>query len=79
MIFFSDFDGTLTKEGRELTREFFDILDLIAKHDHELVIVSGRSLSWGHFFLTHYYISRFVCVIYLPVCRTPGRRLRLIV
>lgn len=54
MIFFSDFDGTLTKEGRELTREFFEIIDLIAKHGHELVIVSGRSLSWGHFFLTHF-------------------------
>ena len=54
MIFYSDFDGTLTKEGRELTREFFDILDLIAKYNHELVIVSGRSLSWGHFFLTHF-------------------------
>src|SRR3990167_8743657 len=54
MIFFSDFDGTLTKEGRELTREFFDILDLIHKNNNELVIVSGRSLSWGHFFLTHF-------------------------
>ena len=54
MIFYSDFDGTLTKEGRELTREFFAILDLIAKYNHELVIVSGRSLSWGHFFLTHF-------------------------
>lgn len=54
MIFFSDFDGTLTKEGCALTREFFEIIDLIEKHDHELVIVSGRSLSWGHFFLTHF-------------------------
>lgn len=54
MIFFSDFDGTLTKEGRELTREFFDILDLIKNQNNELVIVSGRSLSWGHFFLTHF-------------------------
>lgn len=54
MIFFSDFDGTLTKEGKELTREFFDIMELIKKHGHELVIVSGRSLSWGHFFLTHF-------------------------
>lgn len=54
MIFFSDFDGTLTKEGRELTREFFEIIDLIHQHGHELVIVSGRSLSWGHFFLTHF-------------------------
>lgn len=54
MIFFSDFDGTLTKEGRELTRDFFEILDTIKKHGHELIIVSGRSLSWGHFFLTHF-------------------------
>lgn len=54
MIFFSDFDGTLTLEGRELTRDFFEIIDHIHKHGHELVIVSGRSLSWGHFFLTHF-------------------------
>lgn len=54
MIFFSDFDGTLTMEGRELTRDFFEILDLIKHKGHELVIVSGRSLSWGHFFLTHF-------------------------
>jgi HAD superfamily hydrolase (TIGR01484 family) len=54
MIFFSDFDGTLTLEKRELTREFFDILDLIKKNGDELVIVSGRSVSWGHFFLTHF-------------------------
>lgn len=53
MIFFSDFDGTLTLEG-ELTRHFFEIIDHIHKHDNELVIVSGRSLSWGHFFLTHF-------------------------
>lgn len=54
MIFFSDFDGTLTLEGRELTREFFDIIDLIHSRGDELVIVSGRSLSWGHFLLTHF-------------------------
>src|SRR5690606_35812046 len=54
MIFFSDFDGTLTVEGSGLTRDFFEIIDHIHKHGHELVIVSGRSLSWGHFFLTHF-------------------------
>ena len=54
MIFFSDFDGTLTVSGSGLTRDFFEIIDLIHKHGHELVIVSGRSLSWGHFFLTHF-------------------------
>jgi HAD superfamily hydrolase (TIGR01484 family) len=53
MIFFSDFDGTLTIDG-DLTRDFFDIIELLEKHGHELVIVSGRSLSWGHFFLTHF-------------------------
>lgn len=53
MIFFSDFDGTLTSGGK-LTREFFEILDFVKTHNHELVIVSGRSLSWGHFFLTHF-------------------------
>ena len=53
MIFFSDFDGTLTTNG-ELTRDFFEIIDYIHKHNYELVIVSGRSLSWGHFFLTHF-------------------------
>lgn len=53
MIFFSDFDGTLTLEGK-LTREFFEIIELIKHHGHELVIVSGRSLSWGHFLLTHF-------------------------
>lgn len=54
MVFFSDFDGTLTMEGRELTRDFFEILDLLKTRNQELVIVSGRSLSWGHFFLTHF-------------------------
>lgn len=54
MIIFSDFDGTLTMEGRELTPHFFEILDHLKKANRELVIVSGRSLSWGHFFLTHF-------------------------
>jgi HAD superfamily hydrolase (TIGR01484 family) len=53
MIYFSDFDGTLTTEG-ELTRDFFEIMELIKTKNHELIIVSGRSLSWGHFFLTHF-------------------------
>lgn len=54
MIYFSDFDGTLTVEGQGLTREFFDIMEIIKIKKHELIIVSGRSLSWGHFFLTHF-------------------------
>ncbi len=53
-IVFSDFDGTLTEDNRALTPEFFDILAHLRTVGSELVIVSGRSLSWGHFFLTHF-------------------------
>jgi HAD superfamily hydrolase (TIGR01484 family) len=53
MIYFSDFDGTLTIDGH-LTRDFFEIIEYLSSHGQELVIVSGRSLSWGHFFLTHF-------------------------
>jgi HAD superfamily hydrolase (TIGR01484 family) len=56
MIFFSDFDGTITIDG-ELTRDFFEIIEYVAKAGHELVIVSGRSISWGHFLLTHFPFS----------------------
>lgn len=50
---FSDFDGTLTyKEG--LGPIFFDILSLLESKQVPLVIVTGRSLSWGHFLLTHF-------------------------
>ncbi|MBY0413246.1 MAG: Cof-type HAD-IIB family hydrolase, partial [Bdellovibrionales bacterium] len=52
-IVFSDFDGTLTyKEG--LGPIFFDVLSLLESKKVPLVIVSGRSLSWGHFLLTHF-------------------------
>lgn len=52
-IVFSDFDGTLTyKEG--LGPVFFDILNLLESRKVPLVIVTGRSLSWGHFLLTHF-------------------------
>jgi HAD superfamily hydrolase (TIGR01484 family) len=50
---FSDFDGTLTyKEG--LSPIFFEILSLLESKKVPLVIVTGRSLSWGHFLLTHF-------------------------
>ena len=51
-IVFSDFDGTLTL-GEDLTPTFFKILDLLSKNNIDLIPVSGRSLSWGHFLLTH--------------------------
>ena len=52
-IIFSDFDGTLTyKEG--LSPIFFEILSFLESKKTPLVIVTGRSLSWGHFLLTHF-------------------------
>lgn len=52
-VIFSDFDGTLTVGGK-LGASFFELIELIEKNKSELVIVSGRSLSWGHFLLTHF-------------------------
>ncbi len=52
-IIFSDFDGTLTyKEG--LSSIFFDVLSFLESKKTPLVVVTGRSLSWGHFLLTHF-------------------------
>ena len=60
-IIFSDFDGTLTyKEG--LSPVFFDILSHLEKINLPLVIVTGRSLSWGHFLLTHFHYLQDVIV-----------------
>lgn len=55
-IIFSDFDGTLTYK-HELGAIFFDILKIIDSVNSELVIVSGRSISWGHFLLTHFPVN----------------------
>lgn len=51
-IVFSDFDGTLT-HGTEFGAIFFESLKWLNERDIPLVIVSGRSISWGHFFMTH--------------------------
>lgn len=52
-VVFSDFDGTLTyKEG--LGPIFFEIINFLESKKVPLVIVTGRSLSWGHFLLTHF-------------------------
>ena len=52
-IVFSDFDGTLTYK-ESLSPIFFDILNFLESKKIPLVIVTGRSLSWGHFLLTHF-------------------------
>lgn len=58
-LIFSDFDGTLTHNGH-LGAVFFDILNLIEANQAKLIIVSGRSLSWGHFFLSHFPIKTVI-------------------
>lgn len=52
-IVFSDFDGTLTYK-ESLSPVFFEIMDYLKSKKVPLVIVTGRSLSWGHFLLTHF-------------------------
>jgi len=51
---FSDFDGTLTESNGSLSQHFIAVLDLLREREVPLTIVTGRSLSWGHFFLTHF-------------------------
>lgn len=58
-LVFSDFDGTLTNNGK-MGAVFFDILKIIQDANSELVIVSGRSLSWGHFLLTHFPLKHVI-------------------
>jgi HAD superfamily hydrolase (TIGR01484 family) len=58
-IVFSDFDGTLTVKGF-LTKEFFEILSAVHFCECPLVIVTGRSLSWGHFLLTHFPLDHVI-------------------
>lgn len=52
-VVFSDFDGTLT-EHTEFSAKFLDILAYLSAKDVPLVIVTGRSISWAHFLLTHF-------------------------
>ncbi len=51
-IVLSDFDGTLT-DHTELGPIFFDIISFLKQRKIPLLIVTGRSISWGHFLLTH--------------------------
>lgn len=58
-LILSDFDGTLT-EGEELGSFFIELLELLKSKKIPLVIVTGRSKSWAHFFLTHFSYLDFV-------------------
>lgn len=52
-IVFSDFDGTLT-DHTEFSVKFVEIIKLLKQKNIPLIIVTGRSVSWAHFFLTHF-------------------------
>jgi HAD superfamily hydrolase (TIGR01484 family) len=52
-IIFSDFDGTLS-DHKEFSTKFIDIINLCDQQKVPFVIVTGRSISWAHFFLTHF-------------------------
>lgn len=58
-IVFSDFDGTLTQNGK-LGAVFFELLNLVSANQSEIVIISGRSVSWGHFLLTHFPLKHVI-------------------
>ena len=51
-IIFSDFDGTLTS-GPNLGPLFFELIEFLHQRKIDLIIVTGRPLSWAHFLLTH--------------------------
>ena len=59
-IVFSDFDGTLTIDGA-LGTHFLQLLRLLEELQLTLVIVSGGSLSLGHFLLAHFPLR--ICVM----------------
>lgn len=51
-LVFSDFDGTLTL-GTALGPIFFDILEFCAQKNWPFIVVTGRSVQWSYFTLTH--------------------------
>lgn len=52
-IILSDFDGTLTHHT-EMSPELFEILKIADEKKIPFVIVTGRSISWAHFLITHF-------------------------
>lgn len=58
-IIFSDFDGTLTNNGL-LGASFIDLIQALKQRGLPLIIVSGRSASWGQFLMTHYDLNTVI-------------------
>ena len=52
-LVFSDFDGTLTQKG-SIQKELFSIFELLQKKQIPIIIVTGRSYSWGQFLKSHF-------------------------
>jgi HAD superfamily hydrolase (TIGR01484 family) len=59
-IVFSDFDGTLTTPSGRLDAAFYELVELVEQNESQLVVVSGRSVSWGHFLLTHFPLKHVI-------------------
>ena len=55
-VVFSDFDGTLTIDGR-LGLRFLQLLDLVEELGVDFVVISGGGLSLGYFLLTYFPIN----------------------
>jgi HAD superfamily hydrolase (TIGR01484 family) len=51
-IIFSDFDGTLTERGF-ISPALFDVFELSHRLGSEMIVVTGRPLSWSHFLMSH--------------------------
>ena len=51
-IIFSDFDGTLTERGL-ISPALFDVFELSHRLGSEMIVVTGRPLSWSHFLMSH--------------------------
>ncbi len=51
-VIFSDFDGTLTHH-LELRPNIFSVIQECKRLGAPLIVCTGRSVSWGHFLLTH--------------------------
>ena len=58
-IILSDFDGTLS-DHTEFSTKFIDIINLCHEKETPFIIVTGRSISWAHFFLTHFEKIKYV-------------------
>jgi HAD superfamily hydrolase (TIGR01484 family) len=77
-IVFSDFDGTLTEQGM-ISPVLFQVLDLIYQLNSELIVVTGRPVSWSHFLMSHLPLGASISEGGGVITLREGKRLRDIV